>query len=96
MELLPQEARKYEKRVAFDGGMGGLAVQKRVASEAPIWLAPGGYLLVETSQKQALQTAKILAQNGLIPKVTHCVELDATVVIGTQVSRVNQACKALT
>ncbi|PGZ79547.1 putative protein N(5)-glutamine methyltransferase [Priestia megaterium] len=96
MGLLPQEARKYEKRVAFDGGMGGLAVQKRVASEAPIWLAPGGYLLVETSQKQALQTAKILAQNGLIPKVTHCVELDATVVIGTQVSRVNQACKALT
>ncbi|WP_285849845.1 putative protein N(5)-glutamine methyltransferase [Priestia megaterium] len=96
IELLPQEARKYEKRVAFDGGMGGLDVQKRVASEAPIWLAPGGYLLVETSQKQALQTAEILAQNGLIPKVTHCVELDATVVIGTQVSRVNTACKALT
>lgn len=77
-------------------GWGGLDVQKRVASEAPIWLAPGGYLLVETSQKQALQTAEILAQNGLIPKVTHCVELDATVVIGTQVSRVNTACKALT
>lgn len=94
--MLPQEARKYEKRVALDGGVGGLDVQKRVASEASIWLASGGYLLVETSQKQAFQTAEILAQNGLIPKVTHCVELDATVVIGTQASRVNTACKALT
>jgi release factor glutamine methyltransferase len=93
IELLPQEARKYEKRVALDGGMEGLDVQKRVASEALIWLAPRGYLLVETSHKQAFQTAEILAQNRLIPKVTHCVELDATVVIGTRISRVNKACK---
>ncbi|MEH7069975.1 putative protein N(5)-glutamine methyltransferase [Priestia megaterium] len=96
MELLPQEARKYEIRAALDGGEKGLDVQRRVAAEAPIWLAPGGHLLVETSQKQALQTAEIFAENGLIPKVANCVELDATVVIGTQTNRMNMNCKILT
>jgi len=96
IELLPQEARKYETRRALDGGLEGLDIQKRIASEASLWLALGGHLLIETSQKQALQTAEILAQSGLIPKVTHCVELDATVVIGTQISRVNTGCRALT
>ncbi|MED4217823.1 putative protein N(5)-glutamine methyltransferase [Priestia megaterium] len=92
IELLPQEARKYEIRAALDGGEKGLDVQRRVATEAPKWLAPGGHLLIETSQKQALQTAEIFAENGLIPKVENCFELDVTVVIGTQTNRTNMNC----
>ncbi len=84
IKLLPQEARKHEARVALDGGEDGLDIQRRVANEALLWLAPGGHLLVETSQRQALQTVEIFAQNGLIPQVTNCDELDATVVIGTR------------
>lgn len=84
IKLLPQEARKHEARVALDGGTEGLDVQRRVAAEALSWLAPGGHLLVETSQRQALQTVEIFAQSGLIPQVTNCDELDATVVIGTR------------
>ncbi|MGE7882902.1 putative protein N(5)-glutamine methyltransferase [Bacillus sp. NPDC094077] len=86
IKLLPQEARKHEARMALDGGIEGLDIQRRIATEALLWLAPGGHLLVETSQRQALQTVEIFAQNGLIPQVTNCDELDATVVIGTRPS----------
>lgn len=82
--LLPPEARIYEARVALDGGADGLDVQRRVAAAALLWLAPGGHLLVETSERQAPQTAEIFARNGLMPQVASSEELDATVVIGTR------------
>ncbi|MGE7758685.1 putative protein N(5)-glutamine methyltransferase [Peribacillus sp. NPDC097895] len=82
--LLPQEARIYEARVALDGGTDGLDIQRRVAAAAALWLAPGGHLLVETSERQALKTFEIFAQNGLITQMEHYEELDATVVIGTR------------
>ena len=53
-------------------------------AEAPLWLAPGGYLLVETSERQAPQIVETVARNGLIPRVASSDELDATVVIGTR------------
>ncbi|HLO02786.1 MAG TPA: putative protein N(5)-glutamine methyltransferase [Symbiobacteriaceae bacterium] len=86
IELMPSEARKYEPRVALDGGGDGLDVQRRVAASAPTWLAPGGSLLVETSERQASQSADIFARSGLIPRVVSSDELDATVVIGTKPS----------
>jgi release factor glutamine methyltransferase len=82
--LLPPEARIHEPRVALDGGVDGLDVQRRVAAAAPLWLAPGGHLLVETSERQAPQTVEIVACNGLIPRVASSGELNATVVIGTR------------
>ncbi|MBD0381475.1 putative protein N(5)-glutamine methyltransferase [Paenibacillus sedimenti] len=84
LRLLPPEARIHEARVALDGGADGLDVQRRVAAEAPLWLAPGGHLLVETSKRQAPKTVEIFAYNGLIPRVASSEELDATVVIGTR------------
>jgi release factor glutamine methyltransferase len=82
--LLPPEARLHEPRVALDGGADGLDVQRRVAAAAPLWLAPGGHLLVETSKRQAPQTVETFARNGLIARVASSDELDATVVIGTR------------
>ncbi|MEI4832350.1 putative protein N(5)-glutamine methyltransferase [Bacillus sp. FJAT-53711] len=84
IRILPPEARIHEARVALDGGVDGLNVQRRVAAAAPDWLAPGGHLLIETSERQAKQTVEIFAHNGLIPQVAHSNELDATVVIGTR------------
>ncbi|SFK83046.1 release factor glutamine methyltransferase [Paenibacillus sp. 1_12] len=84
IRLLPPEARIHEAWIALDGGADGLDVQRRVAAAAPLWLAPGGHLLVETSQRQAPQTVEIFACNGLIPQMTSSDELDATVVIGTR------------
>lgn len=84
IRLLPPEARLHEARVALDGGTDGLDVQRRVAAAAPNWLVPGGHLLIETSERQAPQTAEILARNGLTPQAVSSEELDATVVIGTR------------
>lgn len=84
MNLLPQEARLHEPKVALDGGYDGLDIQRRVAEEATLWLAPGGHLLVETSQMQAPHSLEIFAQFGLIPQLIHNDEMDATVVIGTK------------
>jgi release factor glutamine methyltransferase len=81
--LLPAEARLHEPRVALDGGADGLDVLRRVAGAAPRWLAPGGHLLVETSERQAPLAAWIVAAAGLIPRVASSAELTATVVIGT-------------
>ncbi len=79
---LPPEARMHEPRVALDGGADGLDIMRRVTAAAPLWLAPGGYLLVETSERQAPQTVETVARNGLIPRVASSDELNATVVIG--------------
>jgi release factor glutamine methyltransferase len=81
--LLPQEARLYEPKVALDGGKDGLDLQLRVVEEAPHWLAAGGHLLVETSERQAAHTLEIFSKAGLMARIARDEELDATVVIGT-------------
>lgn len=82
--LLPPEARVHEPRVALDGGTDGLDVQRRVIAAAQQWLALGGHLLVETSERQVPATVDSFAGNGLIWRVASSDELNATVVIGTR------------
>jgi release factor glutamine methyltransferase len=82
VSLLPAEARAHEPLVTLDGGADGLDVLRRVAAGAPAWLAPGGYLLIETSERQAPQAAAAFAGSGLNPRVVSSAELEATVVIG--------------
>jgi release factor glutamine methyltransferase len=84
IDLLPPEARIHEARVALDGGADGLDVLRRVTAAAPLWLAPGGHLLVETSERQAPRAVETFARNGLIPRVASSGELHATVVIGAR------------
>jgi release factor glutamine methyltransferase len=81
--LLPAEAREHESRGALDGGADGLDVLRRVTAAAPLWLAPGGSLLVETSERQAPRAAEGVARSGLVPRVASSEELNATVVIAT-------------
>ena len=82
--LLPAEARLHEPRVALDGGADGLDVLRRVAAAAPEWLAPGGHLLTETSERQAPLAAGIMAGAGLAADVVNSDELSATIVTGTR------------
>ncbi|MFD9218944.1 putative protein N(5)-glutamine methyltransferase [Streptomyces sp. NPDC060064] len=84
IELLPAEARVHEARVALDGGADGLDVLRRVTAAASLWLAPGGHLLFETSERQAPRAVETVARDGLIPQVVSSEELYATVVIGTR------------
>jgi release factor glutamine methyltransferase len=80
--FLPPEARAHEPLTALDGGPDGLNVLRRVAAAAPGWLAPGGYLLIETSDRQAPRAAAAFAGSGLTARVASSADLDATVVIG--------------
>jgi release factor glutamine methyltransferase len=85
--LLPPEARDHEPLVALDGGADGLDVLRRIAGAAPGWLAPGGHLLVEASERQAPRMAAAMARAGLLARVASDPELDATVVTGTWPAR---------
>ncbi|MFF3316260.1 putative protein N(5)-glutamine methyltransferase [Streptomyces sp. NPDC003035] len=82
--LLPPEAREYEPLIALDGGSDGLDVLRRVAAEAADWLAPGGHLLVETSERQAARAVEAVSGHGLTPRLVTSEELYATVVVSTR------------
>ncbi|MGO8955937.1 MAG: putative protein N(5)-glutamine methyltransferase [Streptosporangiaceae bacterium] len=82
VRFLPGEARLHEPLVALAGGPDGVEIQRRVAADAAAWLAPGGHLLIETSQRQARLTAAAVADAGLRLRVVADDELAATVVIG--------------
>ncbi|KOX43218.1 MULTISPECIES: putative protein N(5)-glutamine methyltransferase [Streptomyces] len=82
--LLPAEARDHEPLVALDGGGDGLDVLRRVAAGAPGWLAPGGCLLVETSERQAADAVDTFTRAGLRTRLAVCEDLYAHVVIGVK------------
>jgi len=84
VQTLPPEARLHEARLALDGGPDGLDVLRRVAAAAPRWLAPGGHLLIETSERQAPRTAEAFTRRGLAARVVSSADLNATVIIGTR------------
>jgi release factor glutamine methyltransferase len=88
--LLPPEARLHEPRAALDGGADGLDLLRRVAAGAPDWLAPGGHLLIETSQRQAPEAARAFARSGLTPQVASSEERNATVIMGTRPAAVSR------
>lgn len=80
--FMPAEARDHEALMALDGGADGLAVLRRAAAEAGAWLAPGGVLLVETSERQAAAMAAVMTAAGLAAQVHQDDESGATVVTG--------------
>ena len=82
--FMPSEARDHEALMALDGGADGLAVLRRAASDAGAWLAPGGVLLVETSERQAPLMAAVMAGAGLTAQVHEDDESGATVVTGAR------------
>ncbi len=82
--LMPPEARDHEPNVALDGGADGLDVHRRVFSRARRWLAPGGSLLIEASERQAPVSAGLATAVGLTARIWRDDERDATVVIAVR------------
>ena len=82
LPLLPREAREHEPHRTLDGGTDGLAVLRRVAGAAPAWLAPGGTLLVETSERQQPAALAAMADAGLTGDVRTDDDLGAVIVLG--------------
>jgi release factor glutamine methyltransferase len=82
--LMPPEARLHEPSIALDGGTDGLDVLRRLAARAPHWLAPGGHLLIETSERQADAAADAFARHGLTPTLETSDELGTTILVGSR------------
>ena len=80
LATLPPEARDHEPRRALDGGADGLDVVRRLVRSAGEWLAPDGWLLVETSAEQANAAAAAFSAAGLEAGID--VEDDTCVVAG--------------
>lgn len=77
---MPPEARDHEHQVALDGGDDGLDVHRRVAADAPSWLAPHGVLLIEVAGRQVAAAEAMLRDAGLAPEVVTDDERDATAI----------------
>lgn len=84
VRLLPAEARLHEPLVTLDGGADGLGILRRVSAGAGSWLAPGGHVLVETSEDQSATAVAIFEGDGLAARVISEPEYGATVVVGTR------------
>ncbi len=64
IEGLEPEVSRYEPRGALDGGPDGLDVIRRIAAEAPRFLAPEGRLLLEFGKGQDAAVRDLLAEAG--------------------------------
>jgi release factor glutamine methyltransferase len=63
---LSPEVSRHDPRVALDGGPDGLAVIRRIVTEAPARLVPGGALVLETGGgEQARAAASLMTAAGL-------------------------------
>ncbi len=82
--LRPAEARDHEPMVALDGGPDGLDVVRTVARQAPRWLARGGHLLVEASERQLADATQVMVDSGLIPTVIRDEDMEAAALVATQ------------
>lgn len=63
-EALPDEVRRFEPREAILGGPDGMDVIMRLLESVPRWLAPGGWLVLETGEDEIERVAKLLEMIG--------------------------------
>ena len=68
--LLPRDVRRYEPRLALDGGDDGLDLLRRVLVSAARLLRAGGWLLIELGGEQDEALMPALAANGFGPPRT--------------------------
>ncbi|GLQ54083.1 hypothetical protein GCM10010862_13420 [Devosia nitrariae] len=61
---LSSEVREYDPRLALDGGPDGLDPYRTIAKQAPRYLKPGGWLMVEIGSGQGAAVAGLLDAAG--------------------------------
>lgn len=66
IDRLMPEVGRFEPREALDGGPDGLAPYHRIAAAAPGLLVPGGRILVEAGEGQAVEISRIFERAGLV------------------------------
>lgn len=70
LATLQSEVRDFEPRLALDGGTDGLNAYRVLAAEAPRYLEPNGWLLLEIGAGQDKDVAGLLADAGFDAIVT--------------------------
>lgn len=63
-EELPAQVDQWEPRAALRAGPDGLEDIRTIVAEAPVWLAPGGALVVEHASDQAAQVRSLATAAG--------------------------------
>ena len=63
MHMLDREVRKFDPRIALDGGVDGLKFYRLIANEAPKFLTDNGVLYLEIGQNQENAVVKLLQNN---------------------------------
>jgi release factor glutamine methyltransferase len=61
VDVMPEEISRHEPRLAFDGGPFGVGIIRRFLKEAPNYLKPGGWVLMEIGAGQGTSVARSLA-----------------------------------
>ena len=61
---LPVEVGRFEPRLALDGGPDGMRILRRIIAEAPGFLRPGAWLVMEIGEEQAGPLASLMAAEG--------------------------------
>ena len=85
LRTLPVEIRKFEPRSTLtDGSDDGLGLVRRLATDAPEWLRPGGWVLVEIAPYLARRTATLLRRAGLRDVRSHRDSVGATRVVAAR------------
>lgn len=64
IQTLAPNVRNHEPHRALDGGADGLDIIRRIAAEAPAFVKPGGWVLIEFSPEQADVVLAIFQQPG--------------------------------
>jgi len=63
-EPLPVEVGEWEPEAALYADEGGLAFYRRLATEAPMFLAPGGHLIVEMGDGRCDEVSELFGAEG--------------------------------
>jgi len=63
LHLLPEKIRKFEPQIALDGHEDGLFYIKKIIDQAPKYMKPGGWLLIEMDPRQIEQTIRFISNN---------------------------------
>ena len=66
LRLLPRDVRRFEPRLALDGGVHGTDLLEEVARRSVGWLSPGGWLLLELGGDQAEPIGQLLHELGFV------------------------------
>jgi release factor glutamine methyltransferase len=67
IDTLEIGVRRFEPRLALDGGADGLEFYRRLAADAAGWLKPGGHLMAEVGWTQDAAVRELFAAAGWVP-----------------------------